>query len=207
MFVKKIALAAISIGLISGLATIGLGTSKTQAATNGVKFNQSFKYFKVRGTSLFEILQDAKKTSPVKGIGTDFAKIGVAEIALIQEIEYVENNGRCSIGKLQIIVDVILHLPRWANYNRVNKIAKQSWNDFVAGIKKHELMHAAIAKDYGTRMYNKIAKIKPRSNCARVEADVTRNYNRLLNRHDRAQAIFDRREQKRLQRERREAEF
>lgn len=207
MFVKKIAIAAISIGLISGLATIGLGTSKTQATANGVKFNQSFKYFKVRGTSNLEIFQDFQKRSPIKGVGDHQATLGAAEIDLTHEIKYIDHNGRCSIGTLHIIVDVILHLPRLANYNSVNKFAKQSWNDYVSGIKKHELMHAAIAKEYGTRMYNKIASIKPRSNCASVKADVTRNYNRFLNRHDRAQANFDRREQKRLRRERREAEL
>jgi len=207
MVVKKIAIAAISFGLMSGVTTIGLGTSKTHAATKGVKFNQSFKYFKVRGTTLFEILKDAQKTSPIKAVGTGGAKIGVAEIKFTYDLDYVENDGRCSVKKPQITVDVILHLPRWANYNSVNDIAKQSWNGFFAGIKKHELMHSEIAKDYGTRMYKKIASISSRSNCSSLEAVVTRNYNRLLIKHERAQNKFDRREQKRLRRERREAKL
>ena len=143
MFVKRMAIAAISLSLISGFATIGLGTSKTEAATKGVKFKQSFKYFKVRGTSISEVLQDAQKASPLKGVGTDVAYIGVAESNITHDIDYHEINGRCSIGKLNIIAEVILHLPRWANYNRANAIGKQSWDDYFADIKKHELMHSA----------------------------------------------------------------
>ena len=69
MFVKKIAIAAISFGLICGVTTVGLGTSKTEAATNGVKFKQSFKYFKVRGKTSLEIFRDFQKRSPIKGVG------------------------------------------------------------------------------------------------------------------------------------------
>ena len=63
MFVNKIAIAAISFSLMSGFATVGLGTSKAEAATKGVKFKQSFKYFKVRGKTSLEIFRDFQKLS------------------------------------------------------------------------------------------------------------------------------------------------
>lgn len=205
MFVKKIAIAAISIGLISGLATIGLGTSKTQAATNGVKFNQSFKYFKVRGKTSLEIFRDFQKRSPIKGVGDHQATLGVASISLTPNVEFAEKNGRCRIEKSNVVVDVVIHLPRWVNYRRANKFAKQSWDTLFADIKKHELTHAEIAKDYGTRIQKKIVSHGSRSRCSSLQRAISRSSKRLLSKHDRAQRKFDRVEQKKMIRARRKA--
>lgn len=205
MLFKKIAIAVISVGLIGGVAAVGLGASKAEAATKGVKFKQRFKYFKVRGKTSLEIFRDFQKRSPIKGVGNHQATLGVASIKLTPEVEFEEKNGRCRVEKSKVTVDVIIHLPRWANYRRANKFAKLSWDSLFADIKKHELVHAKIAKDYGTRIQNKILSLGSRSSCASLQSVVSHRSQRLLNKHDRAQRKFDRREQKRMIRERRKA--
>ena len=205
MFVKKIAIAAISFSLMSGFATIGLGTSKSEAATKGVKFKQSFKYFKVRGKTSLEIFRDFQKRSPIKGVGDHKATLGVASITLTPKVEFAEKNGRCRVQKSHVAVDVVIHLPRWVNYRRANKFAKLSWDTLFADIKKHELTHAEIAKDYGGRIQKKIASYGSRSKCSRLQAAISRSSKRLLSKHDRAQRKFDRVEQKKMRRARRKA--
>jgi len=205
MFIKRIAIAAISFGLVSGFATIGLGTSKTEAATNGVKYKQSFKYFKVRGKTSLEIFRDFQKRSPIKGVGEHQATLGVASITLTPNIEFAEKNGRCRVQKSNVTVDVVIHLPRWTYYSRANKFAKLSWDTLFADIKKHELTHAKIAKDYGKRIQKKIRSYRSRSKCSSLQAAISRGSKRLLSKHDRAQRKFDRADQKRMIRARRKA--
>ena len=205
MFIKRIAIAAISFGLISGFATMGLGTSKAEAATKGVKFKQSFKYFKVRGKTSLEIFRDFQKRSPIKGVGQHQATLGVASIKLTPSVEFVEKNGRCRVQKSNVTVDVVIHLPRWTHYRRANKFAKLSWDTLFADIKKHELTHAKIAKDYGTRIQKKIVSYGSRSKCSSLQSAISRSSNRLLSKHDRAQRKFDRVEQKKMRRARRKA--
>lgn len=205
MYFKKIAITAISFGLVGSLAFLGFGTSKAEAASKGVKFEQRFKYFKVRGRTSLEIFRDFQKRSPIKGVGNHQATLGVASIKLTPNVEFVEKNGRCRVQKSRTTVDVIIHLPRWANYRSANKFAKQSWDTLFADIKKHELVHAKIAKDYGTRIQNKIESLSSRSSCRSLEAVVSRSSKRLLTKHDRAQRKFDRLEQKRMIRARRKA--
>lgn len=205
MLFKKIAIAAISFGLVGGFINLGLGASKAEAAQKGVKFEQRFEFFKVRGKTSLEIFRDFQKKSPIKGVGSHQATLGVASIKLLPEVEFGEKNGRCRVLKSKVTVDVIIHLPRWANYRRANKFAKQSWDKLFADIKKHELVHAKIAKDFGTQIQNKIESLGSRSSCSSLERVVSRSSQRLLNKHDRAQRKFDRREQKRMIRERRKA--
>ncbi|MEP3234151.1 MAG: DUF922 domain-containing protein [Hyphomicrobiales bacterium] len=205
MFVKKIAIAVISAGLVSSLAITSLGASQAEAATQGVKFKQSFKYFKVRGKTSLEIFRDFQKRSPIKGVGNHQATLGVASIKLSPNVKFEEKNGRCRVQKSKVTVDVVIHLPRWANYRRANKFAKLSWDTLFADIKKHELTHAEIAKDYGTRIQKKIVNYGSRSSCSSLQAAISRSSNRLLKKHDRAQRKFDRVEQKKMIRARRKA--
>ncbi|MEP1441794.1 MAG: DUF922 domain-containing protein [Hyphomicrobiales bacterium] len=205
MLFKKIAIAAISLSFFGGFASVGLGTTEAGAATKGVKFEQRFKYFKVRGKTSLEIFRDFQKKSPIKGVGNHQATLGVASIKLTPNVEFGEKNGRCKVIKSKVTVDVVIHLPRWANYRRANKFAKLSWDKLFEDIKTHELVHAKIAKDFGTQIQNKIESLGSRSSCQSLERVVSRNSQRLLNKHDRAQRKFDRREQKKMIRARRKA--
>lgn len=191
------------------LGLLGTGLSPTQAdvASKGVKYEQRFAYFKVRGRTSLEIFRDFQKRSPIKGVGDHQATLGVASIKMLPEVKFLEKNGRCHIDKATVDVDVIIHLPRWANYRRANKFAKLSWDNLFAEIKKHELVHAEIARDYGKRIQTKIASIGSRSNCAKLESVIARHSQRLLNKHDKAQRKFDRVEQRRMLRERRRAKI
>lgn len=198
---KQSVIAAIFLGLI------GTDLSPTQADTalKGVKYEQRFKYFKVRGRTSLEIFRDFQKKSPIKGVGEHQATLGVASIKMIPEVKFQEKNGRCHIANAIVDVDVIIHLPRWANYRSANKFAKLSWDSLFAEIKKHELVHAEIARDYGRRIQTKIASIGSRSTCEKLERVIARHSHRLLERHDKAQRKFDRVEQRRMRRERRRA--
>lgn len=185
---------AITLSLVAGTLTTG----STTPVNAEVLLKQEFKFFKVRGKTSRQIFQDFQVKSPIKAKGQFDATLGVAAIKLTPEVEYVQSRNRCRVGKSKVNADIVIHLPRWVNYKNSDKLAKLSWDTLFSDIKRHELQHAKIAKDYAGRIQRKIAGYGARRNCDTLERALTRASRKLLAKHDRAQRKFDRKEQRRI---------
>lgn len=167
-------------------------------ATADVLFNQEFQFFQVRGENSQQIFRDFQKKSPIKAKGQHDATLGVAAIKLTPEVEYEIRGKRCHVQDARVTADVVIHLPDWVNYKKADKLDKLSWDKLFSDIKTHELQHAAIAKDYANRIQKKMMRQRSHTSCDKVEAALKKSSSKLLNKHDRAQRKFDKREYGRL---------
>lgn len=163
-----------------------------------VVFDQSFKFFKVRGKTSQQIFRDFQRKSPIKAKGELDATLGVAAIKLTPEVEYETLGSDCRVSDANVRADVVIHLPRWANYKKADKIAKLSWDKLFSDIKTHELMHAKIAKDHAERIEKKLRSLDSYKDCDALDASLRRISAKLLAKHDREQREFDETEYKRL---------
>lgn len=194
MFLKITGMATLTLALLAA----ALSSAEITPAKADVLFSQKFKYFRVRGKTSSELFKDFQRKSPIKAKGKYDATLGVATIELTPEVEYLSDGKKCKVAKARVNANVVIHLPKWVNYKGANKIAKLSWDTLLADIKRHELVHAAIAKDYATRIQRKIESYNPRKNCEQLEASLKRGAEKILAKHDRAQRRFDKKEYKRL---------
>lgn len=180
------------------VATLFLTSILTTTPNADVLFNQEFKYFKVSGKTSQQIFQDFQKQSPIKAKGKYDATLGVAAIKLIPEVELETREKRCHIANARVTADVVIHLPEWVNYKNAGNAAKLGWDILFEDIKKHELEHANIAREYAARIEKKMLKQRARANCEALEASLKQVSSNLIVRHDSAQRRFDRKEYKRL---------
>lgn len=163
-----------------------------------VVFKQKFKSFTVSGKNSDQLFRSFQKNSPLKATGPNNATLGVAGIRFTPLVDFETKGSRCRVASSKVIADVEIHLPRWANYRSADRMNRKLWDDFVADIKTHELVHADIAREYAGRMDRKILSMNSRSSCEAMEAAVTRAATRVLDQHDRAQRKFDRKDGQRF---------
>jgi len=179
------------------LASI-LTTTQNTPVNADVLFNQEFKYFKVSGKTSQQIFQDFQRKSPIKAKGKYDATLGVAAIKLTPEVELETRQKRCHVVNARVTADVVIHLPEWVNYKNAGNAAKLGWDILFEDIKKHELEHANIAREYAARIEKKMLKQRARANCEALEVSLKQVSSKLIVRHDNAQRRFDRKEYKRL---------
>jgi predicted secreted Zn-dependent protease len=106
---------------------------------------QSTKYFPVTGQSGIELGNSMVRgasglTDKHDAIAATAAEyhIGEADIAI--------RNGRCVVLDVNIVLDLVYHLPRWKNEGTANPRLRAIWRKFHAELVKHERMHGEIAK-------------------------------------------------------------
>lgn len=194
-------------GLIAGLAALisiaAPSISMAETPTPGVEYKQEFKFFTVYGKTSRQVFREFQRKSPIKAKGKTDATLGVAAIRLTPKVSYLKNEGRCKVKDVSVEADVVIHLPKWANYNSADRIAKLGWDVLFEDIKRHELQHAAIARDYAGRIQEKIARLRPKRDCKSLELSTNKAALKLLAKHDKAQRKFDRKEYRRLLKRRR----
>ena len=160
-------------------------------ATAEVIFKQTFEYFSVTGKTTKEIFQDFQRKSPIRPQGEYEAALGVAAIKLTPEIRYQTSQNTCSVFDVRVKSDVVIHLPQWTNYKQADHYSRMGWDVLFKRIKAHELVHAAIARDYAGRLDEKLRHQRPRKNCDKLERRLMKAAQKIQNQHDRAQRQFD----------------
>ena len=96
----------------------------------------------MEGETSEQIFKDFQKKSPIKAEGQYDAKLGVADIKITPEAEYEIRGKRCHVENVRVIVDVVIHLPRWVNYPQADNENQQRWDKLFNNVKVHEAVFA-----------------------------------------------------------------
>lgn len=172
--------------------SIGLATMVTvSSAKADTVITKSFAYFPIKGSTAADLDEALSSSGPlVKGTGARHP--GATEMKFGGSVIYAQHANRCSVDTAKITLHTKIILPRWTQRRRADRDLALIWDTLASDIKRHEERHAEIARQHARKLQKAIEDLRPRENCAEMEAEVARVTEEILAAHDADQARFDR---------------
>lgn len=153
--------------------------------------SKSYSYFNIDGKTLDEIQEQLDRHGP-KLNSTGRRHPGATRMEFTTRIKYGENGKRCEIIEADVRVKAEVILPRWRAHRGSDSDTRLIWNTLSSDIKRHEESHVIIAKNHAQELETALMKLYPQRSCERAAAKAKETTNRILAKHDAAQARFDR---------------
>ena len=157
-------------------------------AANVVK---TYSYFSIGGGTLDEIEAQLSKRGPqVKTTGHRHP--GATRMAFTTRLGFTERPGACQIVSAAVTVKVTVILPRWKRPRNADSGVKLFWDTLSTDIRRHEESHIVIAKNHARELEQALLASGRQKDCQLARAKAKAISDKILTRHDRAQAQFDR---------------
>lgn len=158
---------------------------------SSASLSKSYSYFNIGGNTMAEIETELERRGP-KLNSTGRRHPGATLMEFKTNVKYGEGNGRCRVTEAQVLVKAKVILPRWRSRRRSDEDTRLIWDTLAADIKRHEESHVIIAKNHARELENALKRIYPQRSCEQAAAKAKDITNRVMSKHDAAQAKFDR---------------
>lgn len=166
---------------------LGLAALPVSAET----VTKTYSYFSVGGRTLEELEVELNKRGPkVKSTGQRHP--GATRMQFNTRLGYQEKAGSCRITEATVTVQAKVILPQWRQRARADQDSRIVWDTLSADIKRHEDQHVKIAQDHARQLERRLLKLGRHKTCTVAAAKAKATADSLLDRHDKAQAEFDR---------------
>lgn len=152
--------------------------------------SKTYSYFTIGGTTLSEIEQELQKRGP-KVQSTGSRHPGATRMEFKTRIGYGEHKGRCGVVEAKVTVKAHMILPRWKRRGRADADTRLIWDTLAADIKRHEESHIVIARNHAREMEEALKRIRRERSCAAAQEKAKGTTAKILEKHDREQARFD----------------
>ena len=154
---------------------------------------KTYSYFSVGGTTLDELEEQLNRRGPkVKSTGRRHP--GATQMQFNTRLGYTEKGGRCRVTEANVTVKAKVILPRWRQRGRADQDIRLIWDTLSDDIKRHEEQHVVIARKHARQLERKLVRLGLQKSCAIAAEKAKATADRLLEKHDQAQAKFDRTE-------------
>jgi predicted secreted Zn-dependent protease len=151
---------------------------------------KTYSYFSVGGTTLDELETQLNERGPqVKSTGRRHP--GATQMQFNTRLGYAEKNGYCRITEATVRVKAKVILPRWRQRGRADRDVRLIWDTLSGDIKRHEEQHVTIARNHARQIEKKLVRLGRQKNCAIAAEKAKAAADRILEKHDKAQAKFD----------------
>ncbi|MBW3098061.1 DUF922 domain-containing Zn-dependent protease [Pseudohoeflea coraliihabitans] len=164
------------------------------ASHGEVLISKSYQYFSIGGRTAMELDEELARRGPSTS-NTNTRHPGATQMTFKGTVNYKSTEGgRCRIDSADISLHTKLILPRWRNRKGASPDLVTIWDVLSRDIKRHEERHAEIARQYARKLEKGLMDLPPLKECSAMEAAANKLSDKILDRHDRAQARFDRAE-------------
>ncbi len=169
-------------------ATLAGMTALPAAAAN---LSKTYSYFSIGGSTLEQLEMELSARGPqVKSTGQRHP--GATRMEFSTKIGYRERGGYCRIEKATVTVKAKLILPRWRQRGKASEDVRLIWDTLSSDIKRHEESHVVIAKNHARELEQALLKLRRQKSCTKLAEMAKATSAKILAKHDRAQAQFDR---------------
>lgn len=179
------------------LAAGAIAASVTLAGAASV--SRTYSYFSIGGSTLEDIEQELARRGPLLD-STGQRHPGATRMEFTSKVTYGDQNGTCRVVGANVAVKAKVFLPRWRKRGSADRELRLIWDTLSADIKRHEESHVIIAKNHARELEDTLKALPRQRDCARMAERVKAQTARILEKHDREQARFDRIENKGFER-------
>jgi predicted secreted Zn-dependent protease len=157
--------------------------------------SKTFAYFSIGGKTAADLDEELARRGPMMQ-HSGARHPGATKIKWGGSVTYVRKGERCAVGEAKVTLSTQIILPRWKNRKRAEPSLALIWDTLAGDIKRHEERHAEIARQHARRLEKSLLRLRPESDCERMQARVDRTTADAVSAHDADQARFDRVESK-----------
>jgi Predicted secreted Zn-dependent protease len=155
--------------------------------------SKSYSYFNIGGHTAKELDAELSRRGPqMKSTGSRHP--GATQMKFSGDVTYEIRGGRCRVKDARVKLQTKIILPRWTGRKRADEGLVLIWDTLSRDIKRHEERHAEIARQHARKLEGSLLALPARETCEEVQAEVSKQSDKLLVEHDRAQSAFDRAE-------------
>jgi predicted secreted Zn-dependent protease len=166
-------------------------TMATVPVAEAASVAKTYSYFSIGGSTLDEIERELTLRGPkVESSGRRHP--GATQMEFTTRIGYAEQPSGCRIQEARVSVKAKMILPRWRRSKSADADTHLIWDTLAADIKRHEESHVIIAKNHARELEQALLKIGRQRSCAVAAERAKAASERILAKHDREQARFDR---------------
>jgi len=169
-------------------ALLGLALVSPASAAGVAK---TYSYFSIGGSTLDAIQKELDRRGPhVKSTGHRHP--GATQMEFISRVGYQQTTKGCVIASASVTVKAKIILPQWRRPRAADQDVRLIWDTLSSDIKRHEESHVVIAKNHARMIEQALKALSRQSDCKTLQAKAGEATQKLLAKHDAAQAEFDR---------------
>lgn len=158
---------------------------------NSAGISKKYSYFTIGGSTLEEMEKELGRRGP-KVSTTGRRHPGATQMEFNTSVTYAENKRSCRIQKATVLVKAKIILPKWRSRRRADRETRIVWDTLSSDIKRHEESHVIIAKNHAREIEQALEGMDSAKNCDLLAAKGQKVTERIMEKHDEAQARFDR---------------
>lgn len=147
-----------------------------------------FSYYPVRAASSGELLASLNRASPIRHNGNPYH--GYTESRIRWNFWWRTENRRCSIDRVEVLVDITMTLPRLEDSPAA---VREVWERWYPNLVRHENGHRDNALAVARRIEDGIRALPAQSDCRTLEERANALGKRLLAELRRNDRDYDRR--------------
>lgn len=160
-------------------------------AADAQTVTKSYSYFTVGGTTLEELDKELYARGPrIQATGRRHP--GATQMQFSSRITYASTDRWCRVDTANVSVKAKIILPRWGQRKGADGDTRLVWDTLSSDIKRHEESHVQIAKQHARELEQALKGLGRRGGCDALKREAAQTSERILARHDEAQARFDR---------------
>jgi predicted secreted Zn-dependent protease len=172
--------------LIAALLTAAL-----VAPAAAANVSKTYSYFSVGGSTLEDIQRQLDARGPeVRTDGHRHA--GAVQMTFVSRVSYQNSTNGCSIAAASVTVRAKIILPHWHGARPTDPGVRLVWDTLSSDIKRHEETHVMIAKNHARTLEQSLLAIRRQPDCEAAVAKAIKVTEKVLAKHNAAQAEFDR---------------
>lgn len=169
-------------------ALLGLALVSPADAASVAK---TYSYFSIGGSTLDAIQKELDRRGPhVKSTGHRHP--GATQMEFVSRVGYQQTTRGCVIASASVTVKAKIILPQWRRPRAADQDVRLIWDTLSSDIKRHEESHVVIAKNHARTIEQALKALPRQADCKTLQAGAGEVTQKLLAKHDAAQAEFDR---------------
>lgn len=173
------------------LLSISGALAGASLSAHAATISRTYSYYAIDGRTLDEVQEQFTTRGPHVG-SSGRRHPGATQMEFTTRLGYAEGERNCRVAKATVGVEAKIILPRWSRRSAAGADVRLIWDTLAADIKRHEESHTVIARTHARQLEQALQAISPRQTCALAAAEVQAVTDRILKKHDEAQARFDR---------------
>jgi predicted secreted Zn-dependent protease len=152
---------------------------------------KTYSYFSIGGSTLDAIQKELDLRGPHVN-STGHRHPGATQMEFVSRIGYQKSDRGCTIATANVTLRAKIILPYWRRPRAADADVRLVWDTLASDIKRHEEQHVIIAKNHARMLEQALLAIRSQSDCKAAQAKAAQATQKVLAKHDAAQAAFDR---------------
>lgn len=159
-------------------------------AASGARGETQVETYEVTGSSYAELIASMRANAPfVERTGQ--RHYGVTQVGFRPSWTFQPLRSGCELVSAKVDLELTVILPRWPGRALAPEALRGRWDELRADIEAHERLHSDMAETYHQRMVRALDRPRTAASCDRLNAVLTDEARRILERHRRAQRGID----------------